>query len=208
MIAETLFRNRVHAGSLLCEKLSDEHIKVDLVIALPRGGVPLGAKIADCLRIPLRLLLIRKIGHPINPEYAIGAVSETGLFLNEGNHYGQEYLKNAIKKERSRILEMKTIFKNLYQGEEVRGKDVLLVDDGIATGTCMRLAIKELQESGAHKIRIAVPVCAQHSANKIEQEVDSFICLYSPVAFLGIGAYYREFDQLTDEKVVEILNKK
>lgn len=208
MTAETLFRNRDHAGSLLCEKLSDEHIKVDLVIALPRGGVPIGAKLADCLGVPLKLLLIRKIGHPVNSEYAIGAVSETGLFLNEGNHYGQEYLKDAIKKERGRILEMKTIFNNLYHREEVRGKNVLLVDDGIATGTCMRLAIKELQESGAQTIRIAVPVCPQNTANKLEKEADSIISIKTPRAFLGIGAYYKEFDQLTDDQVVEMLNKK
>lgn len=189
-------------------KLKQDEVKADLVIALPRGGIPVGAAIADKMNIPLRLIFIRKIGHPVNPEYAIGAVSESDMILNEASHYGTEYLKEEIKKERNRIAEMKNMFQKAYKSIEIHGKDILLVDDGIATGTCIQLAIKELRENGAGSIHILAPVCPYNTYPKIQKIADRITCLLVVHNFLGIGAYYIDFNQLTDELVTKILHRK
>lgn len=204
----TTFINREHAGSLLYNQLKKDNVKADLVIALPRGGIPIGSVIADKLNISLRLIYIRKIGHPANPEYAIGAVSESDLLLNEASHYGVEFLKREIVKERNRIAEMKNIFQQPYANKEIQGKDILLVDDGIATGTCIQLAIKELRENGAGSIHILAPVCPYNTYPKIQKIADRITCLLVVHNFLGIGAYYIDFNQLTDELVTKILHRK
>lgn len=204
----TTFINREHAGVLLYNKLKQDEVKADLVIALPRGGIPVGAAIADKMNIPLRLIFIRKIGHPVNPEYAIGAVSESDMILNEASHYGTEYLKKEIKKERNRIAEMKNRFQKDYKSIEIHGKDILLVDDGIATGTCLQLAIKELRENGAGSIRVLSPVCPYNTYPKIQKFTDGMTCLLVVHNFLGIGAYYIDFKQLSDDQVISMLNRK
>jgi predicted phosphoribosyltransferase len=203
------FINREHAGNLLYEKLQDEKTLAEVVVALPRGGIPAGAMIARKMKLPLRLAFIRKIGHPVNPEYAIGAVSETDLILNDGSHYGTEYLKKEIIKERLRISEMEKIYKNSWNKYDVCGKHILLIDDGIATGTCMELAVKEMRENGASSIGIATPVCSYNAYKKLMKKADSMTCLLVTQNFLGIGSYYDDFTQLTDEMAIKILvNKK
>ena len=202
------FINREHAGYLLYEKLRDENAKADVVVALPRGGIPVGAMIARKMKLPLKLAFIRKIGHPVNPEYAIGAISETDLILKDATHYGTGYLKKEIIKERERISEMHRIFNNGYNKFNIIGKHILLADDGIATGTCMDLAVKELKENGASSIRIVTPVCPYNSYKKLVKQVDAITCLLVTQNFLGIGSYYDDFTQLTDEMVINILENK
>jgi putative phosphoribosyl transferase len=208
MIDMAPFVNREHAAHLLCEKIRNENIEADLIMALPRGGVPVGNIMAMKMKIPLRLILIRKIGHPNNPEYAIGAVSETDVVMNDASHYGTEYLKKEIVKERKRIVEMQKIFNHQYQNQDISGKRILLTDDGIATGTCMELALKELKENGASSVKIAVPVCPYNTYQKLIKKSDGMICILVAQNFLGIGSYYDDFRQLTDEMVISILDKK
>ncbi|MEY3945622.1 MAG: hypothetical protein RJB03_328 [Bacteroidota bacterium] len=202
-----MFKNRKEASRLLSEKLREIDFKGDFIAALPRGGVPIGLEISAALGIPLKLMYIRKLGHPVNPEYAIGAVSETELLLNEGNSYGHEFLRASIKKERERIREMQQLFDHAPTPSDIKGSSILLTDDGIATGTCMLLAIKELHEMGAKKITIAVPVCPYNTAKKIQKEPVRLIALQVPLGFLGIGAYYKDFEQLSDDQVIELLSK-
>lgn len=203
-----IFNNRENAGSLLYEKLRDENTSAEIVIALPRGGVPVASIIAEKMNLPLRLTFIRKIGHPVNPEYAIGAVSESDLILNDASQYGTEYLKKEIISQRKRIIEMQKTFKNGYVKKDVSGKKVLLTDDGIATGTCMELVIKELREHEVSSVRIAAPVCPYNTYNRLIKIADGITCLFIAQNFLGIGSYYNDFTQLTDAMVVNILNKK
>jgi predicted phosphoribosyltransferase len=206
MTDKIIFNNRKHASKLLVEKLKEGDFTADFIAAIPRGGVPIGIGISEELGIPLKLLFVRKLGHPFNPEYAIGAVSETGLFINEGNNYGHEFLKESIKKERERISEMKKLFDNTLGSLDVKDKSILLTDDGIATGTCMMLAIRELHELGAKKITIAVPVCPYNTAKKLQKEPVRLIALHLPIGFLGIGAYYKDFEQLSDDQVIEFMS--
>lgn len=202
-----MFNNRKEASRQLSEKLKGDNFRADVIVALPRGGVPIGLGISAELGIPMKLMYIRKLGHPVNPEYAIGAVSETELLLNEGNNYGHEFLRESIKKERERIREMKHLFDYVPTASDIKGNTILLTDDGIATGTCMLLAIKELHEMGAKKITIAVPVCPYNTAKKIQKEPVRLIALKIPLGFLGIGAYYKDFEQLSDDHVIDLLSK-
>lgn len=203
----TIFKDRADAGMQLAEALTGQGIKADIVLALPRGGVPVGMIVAQKLGLPLKLYLVRKIGHPYNDEFAIGAVTENGMIMNETVHANPDYLDNAIRKERERIREMKAFFGNSATDNDIFNNRVILVDDGIATGTCVELAINELRKSGAKAIIVAVPVCPLTTEDKIRQIADKLITLKHPGHFTGIGAYYEDFAQLTDNQVVELTKK-
>lgn len=200
------FSNRNDAGIQLAEELLRSNFYPDLVLTIPRGGVPVGLAVAHFFGVPLKLSLIRKIGHPANPEYAIGAVSEKEIFYNRAEGITADYLKTSINKERARIREMQHLFDHTCSAEDTMGKTIALVDDGIATGTCMELAVKILKKTGAQKIGLAVPVCPQTTAAIISPKVDSFISLLNPLFFSGVGAYYEDFSQLTDEQVTQMLS--
>jgi putative phosphoribosyl transferase len=204
---EIIFINRDDAGSRLAKKLLDLHIVADIVLAIPRGGVPVGLVIAQALKLPLKLYLVRKIGHPSNNEYAIGAVSENDLLMNPIESPEQIYLEKTIQKERLRISEMKLKFGQTALPKDLLGKNVIIADDGIATGTCMELAVREARKSGAKTIIVAAPVCPGSTAEKISAQNDLTVILQKPQYFTGIGAYYHDFSQLTDQEVIEILKK-
>lgn len=204
---EYIFEDRKDAGIQLADALLTLGIKADIVLAIPRGGVPVGMVVADKLGLPLLLYLVRKIGHPFNDEYAMGAVSEHDWILNEIEHVDHKYFNKAIKKERKRIEEMKEIFGHVATEHEVLGKRIVLVDDGIATGTCILLAMKELRSFNAEEIIVASPVCPLHTEDKIRQMADKLITLKHPVHFEGIGAYYANFSQLTDNQVIELMKR-
>lgn len=204
---QTIFVNRDDAGRLLGEELLHLHVNGDIVLAIPRGGVPVGIAVARLLHLPLKLYLARKIGHPANNEYAIGAVSENDLLLNNTEEPEKSYIERNIKKERLRISEMKRKFGRTANPNDLLGKNVIIVDDGIATGTCMQLAIKESKKSGAKTITVAVPVCPSATEEKIRPLANKTITLLRPIHFTGIGAYYQDFSQLTDTEVIDLLKK-
>ena len=137
----------------------------------------------------------------------MGAATENGLILNETESIDRNYADSAIRKERERIKEMKKIFGHVATENDILDKRIVLVDDGIATGTCMELAINELKKSGAREIIVASPVCPLKTEEKIKQIADRLIILKHPGHFTGIGAYYADFSQLTDNQVVELIKK-
>jgi putative phosphoribosyl transferase len=203
----SIFINRKDAGNQLADALVALGIKADIVLALPRGGVPVGLIVAEKLGLPIKLYLVRKIGHPFNDEYAMGAVSENDWVLNESEKPEDEYINNAIKKERKRIAEMKEKFGHVATEKDISGKRIVLVDDGIATGTCITLAINTMRKSGAREIVVASPVCPSQIEDNIRKITDKLIVLKHPVYFTGIGAYYANFAQLTDNQVVELMKR-
>lgn len=201
------YENREDAGMQLSALLLEKQIRADYIITIPRGGIPVARVIAQKLHIPLKLILVRKVGHPINCEYAIGAVSAKNLLMHNhalANEHHPE-ITSIIQKERNRIAEMKHKFSHEFTYEEVKQKNIILVDDGIATGTCIELAIQELRKNGAKTITVACPVCPFNTFQHIKKIADEIVCGIVAQQFTGISAYYHDFEQLTDDQVVEML---
>lgn len=202
-----IFLNRESAGFEIANILDKKLLKNPIVVALPRGGVPVAIPIANALQTTLKLIMIRKISHPINKEYAIGAISQTDLLLAEKIKVDRNYIQDVAVKERKRIKEMISIFNHQIMPKDTEGNTVILVDDGIATGYCMKLAIKEIKKNKPLKIIVTVPVCCFSSINFLSEETDEILCLQKPASFWGISSYYQTFPQLKDEEIISMLKK-
>lgn len=201
------FFDRNEAGSLLADKLNEKNISNPLIVAIPRGGIPVAIPIANKLNAELKLSMTRKIGYPGYEEFAIGAVSLKRLLLSSKEQSEKKYIEVAIEKERRRIREMIRIFDHEINEDDIKDKTVLLVDDGIATGRTMELAITDIKEMHPKKITICTPVCSIQAHDKLEEKVDKIISLIKPMSFSGVGSYYDHFDQLTDNEIVGLLRK-
>lgn len=208
------FYNRQQAGQLLARKLK-KYIDKDVVVyAIPRGGAVTANEIAKKLNAPLDLIIARKIGHPYNTEYAIAAISENGHIVSakeELKTVDAKWLRGKIEEERMEIKRRKDTY--LFGKESIspNGKIAVLVDDGVATGLTLRLGIMELKHQKPRKIIVAVPVISESIAKIIRSEVDELVTLIIPpdnVFLGGVGAYYDEFFQVTDEEVVKILKSR
>ncbi len=206
-----MFTNREEAADFLVEKLKDYKGNKDAVIvAIPRGGVPIGYEIAKKLEAPLEIVLSKKIGHPSNKEYAIGAVTLKNSILSDAAlEVSQEYILN----ETEQIRDLLKVRLEWYYGDkkplELNNKIVILVDDGIATGNTMISCIQLIQMQKPSKIIVALPVAPPSSFKKIRKmdEVDEAICLSLPINFRAVGQFYEEFNQVNDNEVIELLKK-
>src|SRR2546429_6165194 len=208
-----IYRDRIDAGKQLAARLADYADRDDvLVLALPRGGVPVAYEVAKDLRAPLDIFLVRKLGVPGHEELAIGAIATGGVrVLNDDV---VDYLKipgeviDAVAADELRGLERR---ERAYRGNrpepDVRGKTIILVDDGLATGSTMRAAASALREQDPARIIVAVPVSAPQTCNEHRMGVDEIICASTPEPFLGVGQWYRDFSQTTDEEVRALLSK-
>lgn len=206
------FKNREDAGKQLAEKLQQYKNTNAVILALPRGGVVAARKIAQQLHIPLDLVITRKIGHPLLPEYAIGAIGESGYVVmnkQEAEGIDKHWLEEEIKKEQKEIKRRKSVYLQNKTRVDIKGKAVIIVDDGIATGLTMKAAIQEIKGKSPKKLIIAVPVAPADTAEELKKYCDECIVLYIDPLFKGsVGSYYGEFDQVSDEKIVEIINKR
>lgn len=204
-----VFRDRVDAGKRLAQKLSKFKGQYIIIYALPRGGVVVAAEIAKELKAPLDLVIVRKIGHPYNPEYAICAVAEDGHRVcneYERTSADQIWFKQAVKVQCQEAKRRHEVYLGDRKSITAKDKVAILVDDGVATGLSLFCAINEFKHQKPKKIIVAVPVSPPDTAEKIRQQVDELICLEIPTYFLGaVGAYYKNFEQVEDEKVIEIL---
>ena len=206
------FRNRTHAGLLLARRLASYARHPDVVVlALPRGGVPPGAALAQALDVPLDVVMVRKLALPEHPEYAVGAVAGDGQSLLqtadiERRGVPAAMLEAAIARERAEIVRRERLYRAHAPPLPLHGKVVILVDDGIATGSTMRLAVRVVRRAQAARIIVAVPVAAQVSCTELAHEVDALVCLSSPEPFLSVGQWYRDFRQVSDEEVVRLLD--
>jgi putative phosphoribosyl transferase len=204
-----IFRNRLEAGKRLALLLGKYRDKNAAVYALPRGGVPVAKEIARELNCPLDLLIIRKIGHPFNPEYAIGAVSEEGhLVVNEREleTINKMWFEAELAKQKREAKRRRGLYLRDKRPIDPKGKTAIIVDDGIATGSSMLVGIKELKLKEPEKIVVAVPVAPLNTAQLMEKEVDEFVAVSLPEYFMGaIGYYYEDFAQLSDEEVIALL---
>lgn len=205
------FKNRVEAGKQLAQALMKFQHKEGVIYALPRGGVPLGIELAKTLQMPLDLIIPRKVGHPFNPEYAIAAVGERGgLVCNEAEveRVDQAWFKQKVESERLEAQRRRDFYLKGQESIPVKGKVAILVDDGIATGLTMEAAIQDVKLEEPVKIVVAVPVAPDDTVIKLQKVVDEVVTLNLPGPYLGaVGAYYDDFNQVSDEEVIEMLDE-
>ena len=206
-----MFKDRNDAGRQLAEKLAQYRGQDAAVLALPRGGVVVGREIAKTLGLPLDIVVTRKIGHPNNPEYAIGAVDNMGAtILNdaEAATVNQAWLADEIKREIQEAMRRVKEYRGNRKPIVISGKTALIVDDGIATGLTMRLAVRSVMAQNPARTVVAVPVAPVETINDLRREADEVIVLEPPEKFLGaVGAHYIEFEQVGDDTVIRLLHQ-
>lgn len=205
-MGSNMFANRTEAGRLLSEKLLGYKGTDTIVLAIPRGGVPVGYEIAKRLQLPLSILLSKKIGHPANKEYAVGSVSLDSVIINERIQLPEDYIENEIVRLRKVLLEKQLLYMGNAAFPDVEGKSVIVVDDGIATGSTVLVSIAMLRKKNAGKIIVAVPVVPSDNVALFRNKADEFVYLLAPDYFEAVGAFYEVFDQVEDEEVIRLLN--
>ncbi|HTI10668.1 MAG TPA: phosphoribosyltransferase family protein [Puia sp.] len=202
-----MFTDRIEAGVLLAEKLRKYQGQPGVILAVPRGGVPVAYAVAKELGLPLDLILTKKIGHPSNREYAIGAVSLTDAFVIPHRGVSQFYIEHEIRSIRERLKEMYRKFMGDKEPESLTGKTVIVIDDGVATGNTLLGTISMLRKNNPAKIVIAVPIASDSAVEKLSEAADELVILLIPKEFYGVGAFYENFDQVSDEEVMYYLDK-
>lgn len=209
---ESLFRDRADAGRRLAVRLERYRDEEPLVLALPRGGVPVGFEISHALGAPLDVFISRKLGAPGQPELGIGAVAQGGTrVLNERlvQRLGipEDYLEYVTRREQAEVERRLRLLRGDRPEPEVRGRTAILVDDGLATGVTALAAIEALKTKDPRRIVLAVPVCAAPTAEMMRFEVDDLVSLQIPEDLYAIGFWYENFDQVPDETVIELLER-
>jgi putative phosphoribosyl transferase len=208
------FEDRVDAGRRLAAALGTYADDRPVVLALPRGGVPVAAEVAAALKAPLDLVLVRKIGTPGQPELAMGAVvdGETPMIVrNEqilaSTGTGKAAFDAVCRREMAENERRRTLYLGTRAPLDVTGRVVIVVDDGVATGATMRAALRATRRRGPARLVLAVPVAPPDTLEALRPEVDETICLSSPEGFFGVGQFYDDFRQVTDEEVVALLTR-
>jgi predicted phosphoribosyltransferase len=209
---DIVFENREEAGRQLADRLEHLRPKKPVVLALPRGGVPVAHAVATALGAPLDVILVRKIGVPTQPELALGAVvdgARAQSFVNQGLMrdlgISEDYLQTETETQLAEIERRRKLYVGDRPYLDVAGRCVIVVDDGIATGATMQAALRALRQAKAGRIVLAVPVAPPDSLETLREEVDEVVCLATPEWFGAIGRFYADFHQLEDDEVVALL---
>jgi predicted phosphoribosyltransferase len=207
------FRDRAEAGRLLAERLTPYAGRPDVVVlALPRGGVPVAYEVARALNAPLDVFVVRKLGLPGHEELAVGAIASGGVrVLNEGvvaaAGLTPEAIEGVAERERAEIERREREYRGDRPPLSPEGKVAILVDDGLATGATMRAAIAAVRERSPARVVVAVPTAAPSTCDELAREVDELICLRTPEPFYAVGLWYDDFSQTSDEEVRELLER-
>jgi putative phosphoribosyl transferase len=208
---EGAFPNRSEAGRFLATKLSRYSGRDDvIVLGLPRGGVPVAYEVASVLRVPLDVFIVRKLGVPGFEELAVGAIASGGVrVLNEdvmrALPNANEIVEAVTQRETAEVLRREEKYRDGRAAPEIRGKTIILIDDGLATGATMRAAVKALRQRGVAKIVVAVPVGPPDTCREFEDEADEVVCASAPEFFQAVGQYYEDFSQTSDQEVRDLL---
>lgn len=207
------FYDHTDAGIQLAEKLKKRYSRNQnlIVIALPRGGVPVGFQVAQTLGAPLDIVVTRKLRTDLAPEFGFGAISPDNEIIIDSEsvkmlELTEEMIRYIIKQEKKELQRRMNKYRGNSDYPDVKGKIVILVDDGVATGMTSIAAIQFLKKLKPQKIVAAFPVCAADAAKEISAIVDEFICLYIPEEFHAVGAWYENFSQISDEEVINLLS--
>ncbi|HEU0224597.1 MAG TPA: phosphoribosyltransferase family protein [Steroidobacteraceae bacterium] len=207
-----IYPNRRAAGRSLAEMLGDYAGREDtLVLALPRGGVPVAAEIARAIDAPLDVLIVRKLGVPWQPEFAAGAIATGGvLVLNPAARAGaaalETLLQPVIQHERRELARRESIYRRRRPALDLQDRSVILVDDGIATGATMEAAVMAARAMGAREVVVAVPVAPAEAIRRMGGLADRVVCPQQPAGFMAVGQFYDEFPQLSDAEVLDQLD--
>lgn len=203
-----MFTDRADAGSRLAARLEVYRREQPVVIGLPRGGVVVAAEVARALNAPLDVLVVRKLGAPNYPEFAIGAIARGETVLNEEVDPASlppGYLDRLIAAETRELERREVLYRGGNAAVPVAGRTVLVVDDGLATGSTAAAAVRALRRAGPRRIVLAVPVAAPDSAERLARIADEVVCLHTPPEFRAVSLWYRSFGQTSDEEVVDLL---
>jgi len=213
----TTFQNRDEAGRKLAEEVrsrlgprgEDER---RIVLGLPRGGVPVALPVAEAIDASLDVLVVRKLGAPGHEEYAMGAIASGGIEVVDESVLGrlgvdQDQLDRIVERERTELKRREERFRGDRSSPELEGATVVLVDDGIATGSTMQAALDAVRKAGAERIVIAVPLAPQDTVQRLEQTADEVVCLTTPSPFFAVGQGYRDFPQVQDDEVARMLQR-
>ncbi|MBT2365613.1 phosphoribosyltransferase [Streptomyces sp. ISL-10] len=208
------FHDHRHAGQELALRLlewaADGNLTDPVVLALPRGGVPVAAEVARALKAPLDVVVARKIGAPGNPETGIGAIAGEDppvydRWALEMLGLAEDDLTADVARERAELHRREELYRRGRPALAVEGRTVVLVDDGLATGVTARAALRHLRSKNPDRLILAVPVCAPDAAETVRQDADDIVCLHQPPSFLAVGEWYEEFAQISDDEVVSTL---
>jgi predicted phosphoribosyltransferase len=206
-----MFRDRRHAGELLAALLDNYRERAgSVLLALPRGGVPVAAAIARSLALPLDIFLVHKIGAPSEPELAIGAVSVDGVVVLDQKTIAamgipDASLETAIAREREELLRRERLYRGDRPALSLAGRTVILIDDGLATGYTMLAAVRAVRRQQPGRVVVAVPVALQETLGGLRAEADETVCVHTPRKLESVGQFYEDFSQVRDEQVCEEL---
>lgn len=210
-----MFIDRQDAGEQLAVALMQFKDDNPIILALPRGGVPIGRIVADALNAPLDVLLVRKISAPGQPELAIGAITSNGkptLFIDKEIAplvgANEEYIESQINRKLKEIAQRKQMYGNVRSNLSLKDRTVIVVDDGIATGSTAQVALQSLRTAKPKSLILATPLAPRETITKLQRYADEIICLVTPSPFYAIGSHYHNFDQVSDSEVVETLDNK
>ncbi|MFC6733003.1 MULTISPECIES: phosphoribosyltransferase [unclassified Haladaptatus] len=206
-----MYRDRTDAGEKLARVVDAHDVAADIVLAIPRGGVPVGRIVADLLGTPLDIIVARKLGAPGNPELAIGAVAADGSvwrneMLIDSLGVTEGYLEETIAKERENAHEKAERYRGKRETPDLNDKRVVIVDDGIATGATALACVRLAKAAGASRVILAVPVSSESGAERLMSEADEVICEMTPAYFTAVGQFYETFEQVTDEAAMSALD--
>ena len=206
-----IFSNRVEAGRKLASELVDlVGNRSVIVLAIPRGGVVVGYEVARKLKVPLDIIIPRKIGAPSNPELAIGAVTEDGGVILDEKLVGylnvsRRYIEEESERQRREIERRLMVYRGEVPYPNLTNRVVIVVDDGVATGSTIKAALASLRKKKVKQVIIAMPVGPADTIKELEGKTDRVVCLFEPEKFYAIGQFYKNFDQTTDEEVIRLL---
>ena len=202
-----MIKDRQDAAERLAIQLQHHKGENGVVLTIPRGGVPIGVYIAKQLNMPVEVILSKKIGHPTNPEFAIGSVSMDSVDVNEKIPVSKEYLEETVENIREELKRRYKVFMGDKKPADLEGKTVIIVDDGIATGHTLMATIELVKKKKPGKVVVAVPVAPPSAIEKLQTLVDEVICLMAPPDFYAVGQFYENFTQVSDDEVVELLKQ-
>jgi predicted phosphoribosyltransferase len=208
-----IFKNRIDAGRRLASELSSYAGRADvLVLALPRGGVPVGYEVARALDVPLDVFIVRKLGVPGHEEFAMGAIASGGALLIDEAVVRQlgiseAEIEAAVKAEQRELERRERRYRGNRPPPDVAGRTVIVVDDGLATGASMRVAVAALRQEHPARIVVAVPIAPPETCDALRQEADDVVCAVTPEPFYAVGLWYEDFTQVTDEEVHDFLER-